>query len=283
MNRPRKGDDIERRAAALYEMGDVQQPGDNGPSWSEPMPRQHHVNYHHVNHGSRGGTPFAIGLVAFVVAVMSLMVGWVPFLGLLAIPGAVIALLLAGLGLLISLFSGLKGFAMPFVAAVVSVLAIVLPLSSTAVTSVGITEASRQVSEEMDRQRQQSDQLSKQYIANSIEIYDVEASTIETLLDGTVTGIKLKLRNAGDRDLIGVDVTVYFNDSTGTTIYEKEFSPINQYSFGSGGSARTLNAGYIWQLDEDKYLTAESVPSEADLAMTTAEITDITFASSASP
>ena len=50
-----------------------------------------------------------LGITATVIGVFALLFGWVPFLGLLAIPVAVIGGALAALGLVIALFKGFRG------------------------------------------------------------------------------------------------------------------------------------------------------------------------------
>jgi hypothetical protein len=54
-----------------------------------------------------------MGIIATVVGVLALLVGWFPFLGLLAIPVAVIGLLLGGVGVLFALYKEFKGIGMP--------------------------------------------------------------------------------------------------------------------------------------------------------------------------
>jgi len=68
-----------------------------------------------------------LGIIALVIGVLSLLVGWVPYLGLVALPVAVIGLLLAG----IALVKGGRGFGMPVLGGIICCGGFVLPILST--------------------------------------------------------------------------------------------------------------------------------------------------------
>jgi len=81
-----------------------------------------------------------LGIIGLVVGVLSLLVGWVPFLGLVAIPVAVIGLILAGVGILIAVFKGFRGIGMPLLAAGICIAGLIVPLLSTGGTSALISK-----------------------------------------------------------------------------------------------------------------------------------------------
>lgn len=82
-----------------------------------------------------------LGIIAVVVGVLALLVGWVPFLGLLAMPTAFIGLLLAGVGFVVAVFRGCKGIGMPVLGGGICLVAMVIPVLSTHGTSVAILKA----------------------------------------------------------------------------------------------------------------------------------------------
>ena len=54
-----------------------------------------------------------LAIISLVIGVLAILVGWIPFLGLLAIPSAIFGFIIAGIGALIALFKGFKGIKMP--------------------------------------------------------------------------------------------------------------------------------------------------------------------------
>jgi len=82
-----------------------------------------------------------LGLIAVIIGTISLLVGWVPYLGLLAIPFAGIGLLLAGLGFFYAIAKGFRGSAMPILGGLICAAGITLPILSTTATSAAITKA----------------------------------------------------------------------------------------------------------------------------------------------
>lgn len=232
-----------------------------------------------------------LGIISTVIGVLALLVGWVPFLGLVAIPVAVIGAVLAALGLIIALFKGFRGAGLPLLGGAICVVAVILPLASTGSASVAITETMDEVSREMEQQRQaleeerqreqeQEHSIKAAYIAEHLELYDVSAKYVDSLLDGRVPGVLFKLRNNGERSLDTVEVSVYFKDASGRVIAEEEYLPVLVTEFSFSGEAKPLKPGYVWQMEKGKFYSAKSVPSEWDEGNIVATITDIRFTES---
>ena len=186
---------------------------------------------------TKNTTSLTLGIIATVIGVLALLFGWVPFLGLLAIPVAVIGGALAALGLVIALVKGFRGAGMPLLGGAICVVAVILPLVSTGSTSVAITETMDEVSRELETQREalkeeairkqeQENAVKAAYIAEHLELYDVSAKYRDSLLDGRVPGVLFKLRNGGDRSLDKVEVTVYFKDANGSILAEEDYLPV---------------------------------------------------------
>src|SRR5690606_28064197 len=90
-------------------------------------------------------------------------------------------------------------------------------------------------------------------------------------------GVRFKLRNDGERTLNRVEVMVFFKDSAGKIIAEKDFNPVLVSQFGIGDS-KPLRPGYIWQMDASRFYKADSGPDEWEEGAVEARITDIEFA-----
>lgn len=113
------------------------------------------------------------------------------------------------------------------------------------------------------------------YILEELELYEVTAEKVESLLDGRVPGVVFKLRNNGDRTLTRVEVTVYFKDADGNVIHEEGFVPVSESSFS--GNNKPLKPGYVWQMEAGKFYAAKSVPSEWKEGNFGYAVTDIEF------
>ena len=212
-----------------------------------------------------------------------MLVGWIPFLGLIAIPAAVIGFLLAGIGFLIALFKRGKGIVMPIVAGLVCSAAFVVPILSTGGTSAAISKTHREYAKirsetETRKKAQEADETKAKaaYIRDHLVLYDVEARYMSSVLDGRVPGVLFKLRNGGDRDLDMVEVTVGFKDDKGVVIHEEQYRPVfvTEFSFGDN---KPLKAGHVWQMERGKFYSAKSVPSEWKQGSVDAKISDIKF------
>jgi hypothetical protein len=233
-----------------------------------------------------------------VVGVLSLLVGWIPFLGLLAMPTAIIGLLLAGFGFVIALFKRGKGIGMPLLGAGICIAAFILPILSTGGTSAAITKALQDTSKQITSQEKSQEDATQQkgqegatqgknqedleakakaaYIQQHLVLYDVQAKYMDSVLDGKIPGVLFKLRNTGDRSLDRVKVTVYFKDASGAVIHEEDYYPVSVSDF-SFGDNKPLKPGYVWQMETGKFYEAKSVPSEWQEGSEDAKITDIEF------
>ncbi len=82
---------------------------------------------------NRNTASVTLGIISVVCGALAMLGGWVPVLGLLAIPVALIGGLFAGLGLIISLFKGFRGASMPILGGAICFGAAILPFVSTGI------------------------------------------------------------------------------------------------------------------------------------------------------
>ena len=232
-----------------------------------------------------------LGIIAIVVGVLALLFGWVPFVGLLAVPIALIGGLLALLGIVIAMFKGFRGLGMPLLGAVICFCALILPILSTGGASTAITESLDNASQEIQlqqesiqqenqREEEQEQTTNATYIAQNLELYDLSAGYVESMTNNWVPGVYFKLRNNGQRSLDKVEVTVYFKDAAGKVIMEETYLPVLVTEFSISNDAKPLKPGYVWQMEEGKFYTSTSVPSEWQEGSIEARVTDIRFSES---
>lgn len=79
-----------------------------------------------------------LGAAALVLALLALLFGWVPVLGLAMIPPALLAIGLGIIGFVAAVVTGRTGKALPFIASVVGVFALLVPPASTLVFALSV-------------------------------------------------------------------------------------------------------------------------------------------------
>ena len=112
------------------------------------------------------------------------------------------------------------------------------------------------------------------YIRDNVEVYDLSARYMDSMLDGRVPGVDFKIKNKGQRSLDEVQVTVIFYDKDGNAIAEDEFYPVLVSGFDNDPP---LRPGYIWQQERGRFYSAKSVPTEWEAGKATAKVTAIEF------
>lgn len=238
-----------------------------------------------------------LGIIATIVGAVAMLVGWIPFLGLLSIPFAVIGALLAGIGILAALLKGGRGFGMPALGGFLCILAAVISVAMTGGASSVLAEAGLKAAEAAERQRAiqrgeageaatniaavertAMEAEKSAYIRDCLVIYDLKAEYMDSVLNGKIPGVLFKIRNAGDRALSRVKVVVYFKDTNGNIVAEEDFFPVLVSNYSFARDSRPLKPGYVWQMESGKFYAAKSVPSEWDEGGVRAEIAEIEFA-----
>lgn len=234
---------------------------------------------------TKNTTALTMGIIAIVLGVFGLLIGWIPFLGLLAVPVAVIGGFLALIGLILAALKKFKGWSMPLLGGLVCLLALLISFCSTGSTSVAIREGLNEVSKAAENsnnakkiEKADSETAAKEYITNSLDLYDVEAKYFDSLLNRKVPGVLFKLKNKGDKTLNRVEVKCYFLDGSGNRIAEEDFHPVSVSEYSFGGDNKPLKPGYVWSMEAGKFYTAKSVPSEWKEGSIEVEISEIKFA-----
>ncbi|WP_150273148.1 hypothetical protein [Paenibacillus tepidiphilus] len=113
----------------------------------------------------------------------------------------------------------------------------------------------------------------EEYISNLIEVYDFQAKYYDSLLDGKVPGVTFKIKNKGNKSLGEIELTVYFKDANGNNIAEESYTPVNEMDF----DYPELKPNYTFQLDNDRFYTAKTVPKEWKAGAAEIKVTSIKF------
>jgi hypothetical protein len=110
---------------------------------------------------------------------------------------------------------------------------------------------------------------------DQVEISKFEARYYNHILYGEVPGIRLRLQNNGEKIVKRVEVTVYFKDKNDNVIFERDVTTFNSLSIIEEVSP--LRPGYIWQLEDDKFIRVENVPDEWKVGNADIKVTEVDF------
>ena len=106
-----------------------------------------------------------------------------------------------------------------------------------------------------------AEQKMKRDYFDKVEIFDFEATRIDTYLDKNIPAVRFAIRNRGDRSLDKVEVTVYFYDRNKNAIFEKTYYPVLVSSYGLNNNS-PLKPNYIKRQKENNYYTIDELGSE---------------------
>ncbi len=137
----------------------------------------------------------------------------------------------------------------------------------------GVEEATKGIAETQLKMKAFEEMIS--YI-DKVKITEFTAERIDTYSGKDTPAVRISLKNNGDRSLSRVTVMVYFQDKTGNTIYEEDFTPVvvSKYSMTNN---KPLKPGYVREMEKGKYYTIKSPLSEWDEGKATIKITEIEF------
>jgi hypothetical protein len=109
-----------------------------------------------------------------------------------------------------------------------------------------------------------------------VKLFEFEATKIDTYTKKGVPAVRFAIKNEGNRSLNKVKVTIYFQDSAGNNIFEKEYTPVlvSEYNFRNN---MPLKPNYVKRQEEGTYYTIEDLGKEWKVGAARAVITEIEF------
>jgi hypothetical protein len=109
------------------------------------------------------------------------------------------------------------------------------------------------------------------YIQQSLQVYDISSQYQSDFVDKNVPAVFGKIKNNGNRPLGKVEVTAYFLDNQGKTIFENSYHAVNTGALISEDTP--LKPNYIKQFG----FKSKGCPSEWSEGKVKVAITDIEF------
>lgn len=108
-------------------------------------PQVGHVRQKRAHAAAHGGkAPSGLGIASLVLGALAAIICWVPLIGILGIPGAVMGLVLGIVGILVASIGGKSGIGLPVAGAAICVFALIMAMASTGVGVAAIGGAARE-------------------------------------------------------------------------------------------------------------------------------------------
>ena len=246
-----------------------------------------------------------LGIVSVALGSITLLFGWLPFVGLLAIPIAALGAMVALIGGIVAIGKGFKGFGMPATGGLICIFAITVSMTSTKTVVDVINDSNNQLDSSQNAEATFSNNRSangnsnpptngqletnsndlelntaqnndkQKYMKDKIRIYDLELRYMTSVLNGKVPGLTLKIKNEGNQTISYLKLNLFFKDRNGNVIHEEEYITINTKSLFEPD--KPLKPGYIWQNEKGTFSSFKSVPDEWVEGSFDFEIADLEF------
>ena len=190
-----------------------------------------------------------LGIASIVSGGIAMAIGWIPFIGLIALPISAIALVLGIIGFIFPLATKKSGIKMPIIGLVISLASVALPfLTTTAlineIDSPEFREAMADIGESLEEMASED----KLAVMSQIEISNLQVGRT----DGGQPQISFEIKNNSERNLKYVRVDCEFFGKEGQAVYKTEFTPVSHWG-APAGSVEFLGSGETWFTEDNDF------------------------------
>ena len=181
-----------------------------------------------------------LGIAALVLGLIACLGCWIPMCGIFSLPFAILGALFGVIGIIIAKLNKKAYVGLPIAGTIVCATAAFSVIAVTGATVSSIEESSRAISKSLDQIEAPSldkteatlgnagngdrakQNREKQAYADKIKIMNLK---VAKAVFGDL-GVFGEIKNTGNRTLTEVEITIYYLDDYGNTIYEDTFHPI---------------------------------------------------------
>ena len=203
-----------------------------------------------------------LGIAALVLGLIACLGCWIPMCGILSLPFAILGALFGVIGIIIAKLNKKADVGLPIAGTIVCVTAASIAIVVAGATVSAIEETSSALSKSLEQaegtlgdasyEASAEQNREKQAYVGKIKIMNLKVAKA-VLADWGVFG---ELKNTGNRTLTKVEITIYYLDDYGNTIYEDTFYPVLVSNWSSDN--KPLKPNYT----EKFGYNADDVPSE---------------------
>jgi len=237
---------------------------------------QRNESLRHPTYVTQTKSVSGLGIASLVLGLIACLGCWIPMCGIFSLPFAIFGILFGVIGIIIAKLTKKSYVGLPIAGTFVSITAafIVIAVTGSAASSIeksrttvakGLDKTKATLSEAGIEKTTEQNQEKQAYI-DKVKIMNLHIA--KTILDRW--GVFGEIKNTGNRTLTEVEITIYYLDEPGNTIYEKTFHPVLVSSWSPDN--KPLKPNYSEKFGYD----ADDVPSEWSKKIK-AHVTNIKF------
>ena len=180
-----------------------------------------------------------LGIAALVLGVLAAILCWIPLVGIISIPLAILGLVFGGIGFLIALIGRKSGVGMPISGSIVCIVALVIAIMMTGATVSAIDQAFTPSTATVPVNTMAPTPIEAEdvdlatgpavvagaaenaYLSN-LELRNIRVA--DAVLGGK--GVFGEVKNLGDRSLKEVEIIVYCLGKDGRPVFEETYYPV---------------------------------------------------------
>lgn len=190
-----------------------------------------------------------LGVASIISGGIAMAIGWIPLIGLIALPISAIALVLGVIGFIFPLATKKSGLKMPIIGLVISLASLALPfLTTSALINEIDTPEFREAMAEIGESFEEMSSEYNRAIMGQIEISNLQVGRT----DSGEPQISFEIKNNSERNLKYVRVDCEFFGKEGQAVYKTEFTPVSHWG-APAGSVEFLGSGETWFTEDNEF------------------------------
>ena len=225
-----------------------------GPIWGESQPAVPQFPRDSKNSVSNSMKPksseaHGLGVASIISGGIAIAIGWIPFIGFIALPISAIALVLGVIGLIFPLATKKSGLKMPIIGLVISLASAALPfLTTSALINEIDTPEFREAMADIGESLEEMSSEDNRAVMSQTEISNLQVGRT----DSGEPQISFEIKNNSERNLKYVRVDCEFFGKEGQAVYKTEFTPVSHWG-APAGSVEFLGSGETWFTEDNEF------------------------------
>ncbi|MEC9042250.1 MAG: hypothetical protein VYB42_03125 [Verrucomicrobiota bacterium] len=225
-----------------------------GPIWGESRPAVPQFPRDSKNSVSNSIKPksseaHGLGVASIISGGIAIAIGWIPFIGFIALPISAIALVLGVIGFIFPLATKKSGLKMPIIGLVISLASLALPfLTTSALINEIDTPEFREAMADIGESFEEMSSEDNLAVMSQTEISNLQVGRT----DSGEPQISFEIKNNSERNLKYVRVDCEFFGKEGQAVYKTEFTPVSHWG-APAGSVEFLGSGETWFTEDNEF------------------------------
>ena len=225
-----------------------------GPIWGESQPAvpqfpRDSKNTVSNSIKSKSSEAHGLGVASIISGGIAIAIGWIPFIGFIALPLSAIALVLGVIGFIFPLATKKSGLKMPIIGLVISLASAALPfLTTSALINEIDTPEFREAMADIGESFEEMSSEDNLAVMRQTEISNLQVGRT----DSGEPQISFEIKNNSERNLKYVRVDCEFFGKEGQAVYKTEFTPVSHWG-APAGSVEFLGSGETWFTEDNEF------------------------------